>query len=77
MVLCNDNGAYLGRAWFFHDITVQKQNEAALVQLARHDPLTGTANRRYFSERAQQEFSSPSVTKRRGPSPVSMLIISS
>lgn len=55
-VLRNQQGQYLGRVWFFRDITAQKQNEAALIQLARHDPLTGTANRRYFLDRAQQEF---------------------
>jgi diguanylate cyclase (GGDEF)-like protein len=56
-VLRNDNGQYLGRVWFFRDVTAQKKNEAALIELARHDPLTGVANRRYFFERAQQEFS--------------------
>jgi diguanylate cyclase (GGDEF)-like protein len=55
-VLRNNTGEYLGRVWFFRDITAQKQSEAALIQLARHDPLTGTANRRYFFEFAQQEF---------------------
>lgn len=54
--LCSDHGQYLGRVWFFRDITSQKQTEAALKELARHDPLTGAANRRYFFERANQEF---------------------
>ena len=57
IVLRGNQGRYLGRVWFFRDITSQKQTEAALMQLARHDPLTGAANRRYFFERAQQEFS--------------------
>jgi diguanylate cyclase (GGDEF)-like protein len=56
-VLRNGQGQYLGRVWFFRDITAQKKNEAALMQLAQRDPLTGTANRRYFFERAQHEFS--------------------
>ena len=47
---------YLGRVWFFRDITVQKNHELALIQLSRHDPLTGVANRRYFFERAEEEF---------------------
>ena len=54
--LRGDDGQYLGRVWFFHDVTSQKQTEAALRDLARHDPLTGIANRRYFFERAKQEF---------------------
>lgn len=56
-VLRNDDGKYLGRVWFFLDITAQKQNEAVQKELAHHDPLTGVANRRYFFERANQEFS--------------------
>lgn len=47
---------YLGRVWFFRDITVRKQTEAALQQLSQRDPLTGVANRRYFFERVTQEF---------------------
>jgi diguanylate cyclase (GGDEF)-like protein len=55
-VLRSDNGRYLGRAWFFRDITSHKQTEATLRELTRQDPLTGVANRRYFFERANQEF---------------------
>jgi diguanylate cyclase (GGDEF)-like protein/PAS domain S-box-containing protein len=55
-VLHGDDGGYLGRVWFFRDITTQKKIEHALAEQARHDPLTGSANRRYFFERAQQEF---------------------
>ncbi len=55
-VLRGDNRQYLGRVWFFRDITSQKKTEAELVELARRDPLTGMANRRYFFERANQEF---------------------
>jgi diguanylate cyclase (GGDEF)-like protein/PAS domain S-box-containing protein len=50
------DGQYLGRVWFFRDMTAQKSNESALQELARHDPLTGIANRRYFFELAHQEF---------------------
>ncbi|MCG3188493.1 MAG: hypothetical protein LKCHEGNO_00484 [Burkholderiaceae bacterium] len=50
------DGQYFGRVWFFRDITHQKRIEAALHELARHDPLTGVANRRYFFEQAQHEF---------------------
>jgi diguanylate cyclase (GGDEF)-like protein len=55
-VLYNDDGEYLGRVWFFRDISPQKQTESTLRDLAHHDPLTGVANRRYFLERASQEF---------------------
>jgi diguanylate cyclase (GGDEF)-like protein len=55
-VLRNDRGAYFGRVWFFRDVTARRQTEAALSEQARIDPLTGTANRRYFIERGQQEF---------------------
>jgi diguanylate cyclase (GGDEF)-like protein len=55
-VLRRQDGHYLGRVWFIRDVTVQKNHEAALIQLARHDPLTGAANRRYFFERANEEF---------------------
>ena len=44
-----DNG-YLGRIWFFRDITDRKRAEAQIVQMARHDGLTGLANRGVFVE---------------------------
>jgi len=70
-VLRGEHDEYLGRVWFFRDITVQKNHEAALIQLARHDPLTGTANRRYFFERAEQEF----MRSRRYHTPLSITLI--
>lgn len=36
---------YLGRAWFFRDVTEHKQALAEAVRMARFDPLTGLANR--------------------------------
>lgn len=65
------DGRYFGRVWFFRDITHQKRIEAALQNLARHDPLTGVANRRYFFERAQHEF----VRARRHPTPLCIVCI--
>jgi diguanylate cyclase (GGDEF)-like protein/PAS domain S-box-containing protein len=47
---------YLGRVWFFRDITARKQTEAALQQMSQRDPLTGIANRRHFFERATEEY---------------------
>lgn len=47
---------YLGRVWFFRDITLRKRTEDALREMLRRDPLTGAANRRYFFERAVAEF---------------------
>lgn len=47
---------YLGRVWFFRDITVRKEVERALQQMSLCDPLTGVANRRHFFERATEEY---------------------
>jgi diguanylate cyclase (GGDEF)-like protein len=55
-VLWSSDHAYLGRVWFFRDITTHKKIETELVKLTRHDPLTTIANRRYFYERAAQEL---------------------
>jgi diguanylate cyclase (GGDEF)-like protein len=55
-MLRGEGDVYLGRVWFFRDVTARKETEATLLALARHDPLTGILNRRYFAERAEQEF---------------------
>ncbi|MCL9682732.1 sensor domain-containing diguanylate cyclase [Legionella maioricensis] len=54
--LWSDNHQYMGRVWFFRDITTQKKIENELVKLIRRDPLTDIPNRRYFLERSVQEF---------------------
>lgn len=56
IVLYNQEAALIGRAWFFLDITPQKEIEKKLKELTFQDPLTGVANRRYFFERADQEI---------------------
>jgi diguanylate cyclase (GGDEF)-like protein/PAS domain S-box-containing protein len=46
-------GDYLGRAWFFRDITQSKLAAAQAVRIARYDGLTGLANRSVFVEALQ------------------------
>src|SRR5450631_724968 len=52
--LRNEAGQYLGRVWFFRDITDRKLAEAEIRHTSRHDVLTGLANRRVFMEGVQQ-----------------------
>jgi len=47
-------GQNLGRAWFFRDVTARREAEALALRLARHDPLTGLANRALFVEALQK-----------------------
>jgi diguanylate cyclase (GGDEF)-like protein/PAS domain S-box-containing protein len=44
---------YLGRVWFFRDITERKRADAQILQAARYDGLTGLANRAVFMEAVQ------------------------
>ena len=53
------------------DITVLKQAERVLDQLAREDPLTGLANRRQFEERLEQAI----VRTRRQELPIALLLL--
>lgn len=70
-VLRDSEQRYMGRAWFFRDVTAQKQHEAELIQLSRYDALTGAANRRYFLERAEQECARSS----RHQLPLSLMLV--
>jgi diguanylate cyclase (GGDEF)-like protein/PAS domain S-box-containing protein len=55
-VLRGDGDRYLGRIWFFRDISARKQTETVLRNLASFDPLTNVPNRRQFFDRANEEF---------------------
>ena len=52
--LTTPGGKYLGRVWFFRDITESKQIAARALRLAHFDVLTGLANRSVFVEALQQ-----------------------
>jgi diguanylate cyclase (GGDEF)-like protein len=49
-------GKPLGRLWMLSDITERRLLMAEVEQLAITDPLTGLYNRRYFTERVQEEM---------------------
>ncbi|MBX3650142.1 MAG: sensor domain-containing diguanylate cyclase [Burkholderiales bacterium] len=54
--LWGEQNRYLGRVWFFRDITEHKKIQDALLEMSQLDPLTGVANRRCFDYRASGEF---------------------
>ena len=47
---------YLGRVWFFRDITERKRAAEKIAAMARTDSLTGLANRAAFLDRLGLEF---------------------
>jgi PAS domain S-box-containing protein len=53
--LYGNDDKYYGRAWFFRDITEQKNTESALKALSYEDALTRLPNRRYFFDQAAKE----------------------
>lgn len=68
--LWDEEHRYLGRVWYFRDISDRKDLEHRLTELSRRDSLTGAANRRYFFERAEEEF----ARARRYNKPLSLIV---
>jgi len=48
--LTTPDGTYLGRVWYFRDISVRRHAESLALRLANVDGLTGLANRGVFVE---------------------------
>ena len=69
--LRDPNQRYLGRIFFFRDITERKRNEREMARLARTDPLTGLTNRTAFLDRLDLAL----AAGRRGDSPFAVLYV--
>jgi diguanylate cyclase (GGDEF)-like protein/PAS domain S-box-containing protein len=70
-VLHTAAGEYLGRVWFFRDITGRKESEELILKTARQDGLTGIANRAVFLEEVHRAI----VTVRRGAAGFAVLYL--
>jgi diguanylate cyclase (GGDEF)-like protein/PAS domain S-box-containing protein len=71
VTLYGPSRAYLGRAWFFRDITERKRVEALALRMARYDVLTGLANRAVFVEALQHAI----ATAKRGEKSFAVLYL--
>lgn len=71
VTLYGPSRAYLGRAWFFRDITERRRIEALALRIARYDALTGLANRAVFVVALQRAIE----TARRGDQSFAVLYL--
>ena len=62
---------YLGRIWFFRDITKRKMAEQTIIELVRIDSLTGLPNRAAFMERLRLGF----ARSKQGAKPFAVLYL--
>jgi diguanylate cyclase (GGDEF)-like protein/PAS domain S-box-containing protein len=62
---------YLGRIWFFRDITKRKTAQRTIIELARTDALTGLPNRIAFLDRLRLAF----ARAKRGAKPFVVLYL--
>jgi diguanylate cyclase (GGDEF)-like protein len=64
VTLTAPDGQYLGRAWYYRDVTEERAALAQAVRTARLDPLTGLANRVAFVEDLQAAIAAHTDTGR-------------
>jgi diguanylate cyclase (GGDEF)-like protein/PAS domain S-box-containing protein len=69
--LYDGKSQYLGRIWFFRDITERRNAEQTIIDLARTDSLTGLPNRIAFLDRLHLAF----ARARRGARPFAVLYL--
>jgi diguanylate cyclase (GGDEF)-like protein len=58
------DGTYLGRVWYYRDISARKRAESLAVRLANDDALTGLANRSVFVEALARSIAEAKTAKK-------------